>query len=349
MHILHALFTPSLGGLEQAFVNITRVLAESGHHVSALMRPDAPYRFEVQAETTDVSFEQPRGFYDVRAMWRIRRLLKAKRPDMILAHAPRAISIMSYAAWGLGIPVCGMLHSYRVSRIRHADRLVVLTEDMRRFVVKHGYANGQVGIISNMVGLSNTVPPPAVLHTPLVIGGMGRFAPEKGYMCLLDAVAEMHRRGMKVQLKLAGKGPEEELLRAKAHALGIESIVSFEGWVLDKGAFFSEIDIFCLPSLEESFGIVLLEAMSRGVPIIATKTPGPLSILTHEKDALLVPINDAAAIADASMHMVQTAELPQQLALAAFDRVKEFRVEAVTRKWNAMVALTVSEARARRA
>lgn len=342
MHIFHAVFTPSLGGLEQAFVNITRAYALSGHTVTAVLRPDAPYLPEVAEITENRLLVKPAGFYDIRAVWRLRRALKKARPDMVLAHAPRAIALMSYAAWGLGIPVCGMLHSYRASRIRHADRLVVLSEDMRRFVMEAGYPGERISTITNMIQIGDT-PRFKATGSPLIIGGMGRFAPEKGFTDLLEATAILLKRGVDVRLILAGGGKKEAVLKAKALALGISERVEFMGWVKDKEAFFSRIQVFCLPSREESFGIVLLEAMVRGIAVVCTDTPGPLSMLTHDVNALFVPIGAPLAIADAMQRLHDTHGLAEALAAQAWQRVQDFSKPNVTAKWNAIAELTVSE------
>lgn len=342
MHIVHALFTPSLGGLEQAFVNITRILAQKGHKVTVLMREDAPYRGEIEGLAHGVSFVQPRGFYDICALLRIRRKLKALKPDMIVAHAPRAISLMGYAARGLGIPVCGMMHSYRASRVMRADRLVVLTEDMRKFVVGESYPQERVSIVSNSIILPKVAPEPAVLHAPLVIGNIGRLVPEKGLKHLVEAIGILHGKGIAVRLILAGTGQEEERLRQQVQGLGLEQVVAFAGWAGDKDAFFSSIDVFCLPSLEESFGIVLLEAMVRGVPVIASNAPGPSEIISAGRDGLLVPRGDARAIADAIEALLRRPELAQKLAEGAWKRVQDFSADNVAKAWSVIVELTLS-------
>lgn len=342
MHICHALFTASLGGIEAAYVKISKAFADNGHRVTALLRPDAPYIKEIQ-DFADVVCVQPSGFYDLRALWRTRRMLGQQRPNLVLAHAPRAIALLGYAAIGTGIPMCGVLHSYRASRIRHADHLVVLTEDMRRFVASHGFPAQRTHIIPNMVRLRGT-PPFRELRHPLTLGAMGRLVPEKGFPLLLDVMHLLKAAGVEARLRLAGKGPEEAALREKAAQLGVSDLVNFDGWVQDKEAFFREIDVFCLPSLEESFGIVLLEAMAQGVPIVSTATPGPQTILTNGLNGRLVQVGNAQAFADAVRGLSAGGEAAK-LARHAWERVQDFSMERVSAQWLEFAQAVISEGR----
>src|SRR6202034_4671627 len=96
---------------------------------------------------------------------------------------------------------------------------------------------------------------------------------------------------------LAGEGEEEGALRDLAREKGLGEELRFAGWVTDKQAFFDSIDLFCLPSHHEPFGIVLLEAMAQGLPVVATASEGPSEILEAGEPGVLVPTNDAGALA----------------------------------------------------
>ena len=131
-------------------------------------------------------------------------------------------------------------------------------------------------------------------------------------------------------------------LHLLAEKLGLSSHIVWEGWVKDKTAFYRKLDIFCLPSLEESFGIVVLEALAHAIPVVATDVSGPLSIITHEVDGLLVPSGDAQAIADAMERIIDNVQMARDMAQAGCVRAKDFSFESVAQKWDETVQAIAS-------
>lgn len=115
---------------------------------------------------------------------------------------------------------------------------------------------------------------------------------------LLRAVAEASAAGVPIELLVGGAGPEETALKNLADELGVSDAVRWLGWVEDQAAFFREIDLFCLPSRREPFGLALIEAMAAAVPAIASETDGPADILAHDQTGWLFPINDSQALSD---------------------------------------------------
>ena len=97
--------------------------------------------------------------------------------------------------------------------------------------------------------------------------------------------------------------------------------LAFTGWVENKHDFFQGIDLFCLPSLHEPFGIVLLEAFCHGVPVVSSDSEGPTDIIAPDVDALLVKKNDAAALADALERLLADPERAQMMAQNAYQKV----------------------------
>ena len=137
-------------------------------------------------------------------------------------------------------------------------------------------------------------------QTDGVVKTLGRFVHKKGFDVLLHAAAHAAAQGATFRLEIGGDGPERSSLKALAARLGIGDRVTFCGWIDDVAAFLADADLFVLPSRIEPFGIVVLEAMACGVPIVATRVSGPLETL-DEHTALLVPSDDPAALAEAMM------------------------------------------------
>ncbi len=141
----------------------------------------------------------------------------------------------------------------------------------------------------------------------------------------------------RVSLTIVGDGPHFVRLNAKARDLGISNYVRFAGR-LDRTGLrkeFTAANAFVLPSLWEGQGIVFLEAMASGLPIVATRIPGVEGTLEHGANALLVPPRDSEALARAMLELAGSAELRARLASEGLQRVKRY-------DWNQLVEEVVS-------
>jgi glycosyltransferase involved in cell wall biosynthesis len=110
-------------------------------------------------------------------------------------------------------------------------------------------------------------------------------------------------------LWIAGEGPDREKLVAQAARLGISDRVRFLGWREDKDALLATADICVVPSRYESFGAVLIEAWAAGKPLVAAAAQGPRAYVEDEKNGMLVPMNDADALAGAIGRVIADKDL----------------------------------------
>lgn len=111
-----------------------------------------------------------------------------------------------------------------------------------------------------------------------------RLVEHKRVDVLLDALKFLHDKDMSVNCVIAGTGPLEAQLKTQRDRLGLTQSVCFPGFVEDVRPYFHAADLFVLPSDEEGFGIVLIEAMACGLPCVATDSGGPRDIITHGQD-----------------------------------------------------------------
>lgn len=182
--------------------------------------------------------------------------------------------------------------------------------------------------------------PPAAGEVPVgVVGFAGRLSdPRKNVGLLIDAVVEAHRSGVALELRLAGSEPSADLVQ-RVRALGLEKVVSFVGKVPEDqlNQFYRQLDVFAIPSFQEGFGIVGVEALACGVPVVSTRCGGPEEFVVDGKTGRLVE-NDARAFAQALIAVVGNREtrtlLSRQgrsLAVRDYDLV-QFRA-GVARVW----------------
>ena len=120
----------------------------------------------------------------------------------------------------------------------------------------------------------------------------------------LDAFARKFKGNSKVRLKIGGDGPLRGQLETQAKALGIENQVTFTGMLRREEVLFEmqDCDVFVLPSIVETFGVVLIEALACGKPVIATKCGGPEDII-NQNNGILLPTKNVGALAEAMENM----------------------------------------------
>lgn len=147
-----------------------------------------------------------------------------------------------------------------------------------------------------------------------VVGLVGRLEESKGQQILLEAFAELYREFPEMYLVLVGESPPgndeyDRILLKIANELGIYDRVNFTGFQTELASVYSALDICVLASREETFGLVLLEAMSAGVPIIATNAGGVPEIITNLHNGILIPPEDPHALAEAIQKLKADDEL----------------------------------------
>jgi glycosyltransferase involved in cell wall biosynthesis len=147
-----------------------------------------------------------------------------------------------------------------------------------------------------------------------------------------------------VEFVIAGAGPEESNLRRLAVALKIDSRVTFLPSLLEFGDALAAMDIFCLPSLQQGIGTIMLEAMARGKPVIATRVGGIFQVVRDEVTGLLVPPSDSEALANRMLGLLNDPIKARAMGRAARTQVqRDFSVESMVSKTTALYREVLAE------
>jgi len=320
MHIVNLMFSRGSGGIEQAFLDYCQGLSARGHRVTAIVQPQAAVLVDLtKLAGIEVVTLRNHGLWDVVATYRLRRMMRALKPDIAIGHGMRAYTFGRRATHGV-CPMVGVTHNYSTRRLQSADAVFAITSQLRDRVIGQWVEGHRVYSIPNMVRCGAFPERPAQ-RTPPVIGAMGRFVAKKGFDVFIDALAILRQRGVHFSAVIGGQGDEEEALRERARSKGLDGVLQFIGWVDNKTTFFHDIDLFCLPSHHEPFGIVLLEAFAHGVPVVSTNSEGPTDIITPDVDALLTLKNDAVALADGLERLLLQPDRANEMAQKAYQKV----------------------------
>lgn len=163
---------------------------------------------------------------------------------------------------------------------------------------------------------------------PVTILFVGRIDDGKGLHDLLSAVAALDR--IDLEVRIVGDGSLKSTLELKAESLGIADRVAFPGPVPYDAVHeeYAAADVFCLPSHHESLGLVNIEAMLSGLPVVSTTIDAIEEYITHEETGLLVDPKDVSALADALERLIESVELRRELGEGGQLEAEGYTVEA---------------------
>ena len=333
MRIINAVFSKQNGGLEQASLDYAEALALKGHDITFLLRDHCPFETQARAIGLLVHVQPNRfGKRDAWAVWQLRRYLQAEQPDAIFAHGNRAIVLLQKAAHGI-CPVIAVNHTTSVKPSLAADAAIVVNHYQKQELEADGAASNRVFVVPNMVRIEaehRTATIPKTLQTPPVIGTLARLSPEKGVGMLLRALTKLKTRGVAFRCVIGGHGPLEAELKKQAKKWGLERQVDFIGWVEDRTTFYRNVDVVCVPSHAETFGIVMLEALLHKRPVVSTHTHGARQLAGGYDIAQFVPPGDAAALADGLQYTLENWPKAKARTQAGFDlAVEKYDIQTV--------------------
>jgi glycosyltransferase involved in cell wall biosynthesis len=164
------------------------------------------------------------------------------------------------------------------------------------------------------------------------IGTVTRLHDSKGNSYLVDAAALVLKERPQARFFLVGEGPLLGDLEAQARALGLGDRFVFHGFARDVAAVVSAFDLSVFPSLWEGTPLTVFEALAMGKPILATDADGLLDVLTHDRDAIIVPKRDAPALACGIVRLIDDPALRQRLGAEARQTSQQYDITAFVRK-----------------
>jgi glycosyltransferase involved in cell wall biosynthesis len=293
-------------------------------------------------------------FYLIGGAVGIVRLCAHERFDVIHVHWPFPHALFGY----LGRRVCGaklvctfygvelqwVLNKMPVLRpflqwaARVSDEVIAISSYTAAML--RSIEDGPVRVIPYGISIGSLARPVAPPAGEAMILFVGRLVERKGVAYLIDAI-EIVRRSRDVRLVVIGEGPERGLLEERARQRGIERSVEFAGKVEanELAGWYDRSDIFVLPAVHDSkgdtegLGVVLLEALSYGKAVVASRVGGIVDIVEHEKTGLLVEEKDAEQLAGAIERLLADGDLYVRLVQGGQKRLTErFRIEAVARQ-----------------
>jgi glycosyltransferase involved in cell wall biosynthesis len=337
MSVLHLLGTAGDGGAETYFVDLVRALARAGVDQAAAVRRHAAREAALKAAGVPVKVLRFGGPLDILTRTAAAGYARLNHARLALAWMNRAARHTPKGPWARVGRLGGY---YNLKYYDGFDVLVANTEDIAEWIVNQGWPAGRVRFIPNFAAAPAETTPVAreSLTTPAdapLLLAMGRLHEAKAHDVALQALALTPE----AWLWIAGAGPEEARLKAMAVALGVDRRVRFLGWRNDASALYRAADVCVFPSRYEPLGNVVIQAWAHGLPVVAAASQGPKALIEDGKDGLLVPVDDAQALAEGVRRLLGDEGLRQRLAAQGARRVElEFSEAAVVAQWKALFA-----------
>ena len=335
-----------MGGIQKIAVRLANEFAKRGHTVDlVLAKGKGALADDVHPEVRTVDLNKDRVWFALPALW---AYLSEREPQVLLSLG-FAANIVSTWIKPISPYNIDVFISVRSNMSMYTESNEVWYSGWTPLMIRLFYplANKIIavseGVLEDLSSISSKAARKGgVIYNPVVdseifqkaeepvshpwfeedvpvVLGVGRLTPQKNFDLLLRTFARL-RREHDARLIILGDGNQRERLEARTEALGIEDCVDLPGFVSNPYPFMANASLFALSSDFEGFGIVLVEALACGCPVVSTDCPsGPREILEDGKWGRLVPVGDEEALAAAMRKSLDEEHDPERLRRRAMD------------------------------
>ncbi len=306
-----------------------------------------------------------RSSLDVGCLLDIIKTIKTLQIHLIHTHGFKADVYGWIAARCTGIPIIstqhGFTHKTRWIRVweslslyfvRKMDKVIGVSQEILETLKRHHIPSDRLDWIPNGVTV------PKLFHgssaqfqkeygmdsKTKTIGIIGRLSVEKGHAFFLKALQRVHSQFPNLCAFVIGEGPLKESLKSQAHALGLDAVVHFLGFRSDMERVYPMLDIVVSSSIREGLPLTILEAMSYGKPVVATKVGGVASLIQNGMNGLLVEPRNEEALAHAILFLLTHPAHVRQMGKAARMFVQEnYSVKKMCERYQRVYEALVSK------
>jgi glycosyltransferase involved in cell wall biosynthesis len=344
--ILYITTSLGLGGAEKLLLSHVKNLDKTKYelYVCCLREKPDDLMPEISnyAQVTNLKIKNK---FNPLAIFYIFKLIQKIQPNIIHTHLfqPRVYTTLAHIFSNQAILIT-QKHSIVNPRKHHIfillemasiflnKKVIAISQSVKKSLTKYEFIpKNKIFVLPNCIDYKkfNKVATPRNIskNEKIVIGTVGRLEKEKGINFLLLSMNSILTKFPNVKLEIVGDGSAATELKKLSEKLNISNSVFFFGKFVDVIPFYSRMDIFVLPSILEGFGIVLLEAMAAGIPVVATNVNGIKEVVVHKDSGLLVPPKNPKAIADSVSSIIDDPELAENLASEGLKRAKLFDIK----------------------
>jgi L-malate glycosyltransferase len=347
------------GGQNQVLLTVNG-LREIGHRAALVAHPDGELRRRA-AEGLELIPLAPRTEMDLSAAWRLARVVKRLRPDIVHAHDAHGVAMASLAlSIGGGSAADGPtlvaarrvdfhLRNNSFSRWKHrqVDCFIAASEAIRQMLVADGVPPERTVTVHEGIDIEHVrAAPPVNVHEAFwlphhapVVGNVAALVPHKGQRHLIEAARLVVRQMPDVRFVILGEGELREALERQVREHRLEKHVFLPGFRTDVLGCMKSFDLFAMSSVTEGLGTVLLDAMACEKAIVATRTGGIPEVVEDGVTGRLAAPRDHAAMAHLILALLGDEAMRRQMGKAGLARVQaRFTVERMVAETAAVYA-----------
>ncbi len=337
LRVLHFITPSKVSGAELLVLRLSQAQVQHGVTTRIFCKRHAGFIARAQREGVEACGANISGKLNLRAVSVLRAEIRRFQPDLVCTHLSSATLWGSIAARLCGVPCIGVVHGFTSAFCyRFAPALVCVSNAVANNMIAKHISPDNLRVVHNGIDPEPfCAGPVAELPIPegaFCVGTVAHLSPKKGYAELMAAailVPDAHfvivgEGAMRSELEAMAQGP----LAGRLHVLGYRD---------DIPALMRRFDVFCLPSRREPFGLVLLEAMGAGCPVVAFADGGVPEVVVHGTTGLLAPSRDVPALADCLRQLQANPALRQRMGEAGKERLlSNFTLEHTIRRLNAI-------------
>jgi glycosyltransferase involved in cell wall biosynthesis len=359
MKAIHLLKAVGIAGAETHLLALLPALRAFGAESTLVLledprRPQHVLRKRFEAEGIPVFSLPIRWHLDPALPSRLNDLLRREPFDILHAHLPHGEVYGEFAmrAFPARPLVVSRHNDDRFRRwlplrpvfapsLRHANRIIAISQAVRRFLIAVEKADaGKIDVVPYGIDAdacersahSGSFRRAIGAKAEPIVGFVGRLTRQKGVDVLLRAFAQVETRHPDARLVLAGDGPDRPALEKLARSLGLRRAM-FLGWRSDIADIMADVSLLAVPSRWEGFGLVALEAMALGKPVVAARVSALPEIVVQGETGLLVSPGGEDELAEALLSLLLDPARAGQMGRAGKARVRsEFPVERMARR-----------------
>ena len=329
------------GGLESHSIILAQALLELGNHVVLGCRKGGNVEQEAMARNIPITNITMRNAIDISSLKQVRNFITANSMDVLVANLGKEYWPATIAAKLAGVKI--VLFRHQLDPVKGITRwlinnavykVIAVTQAVKQAMINSGVQADKIEVVHPGQNVqcfrasgqyrSAVRAEYKISDDDIVIAAAGKLHPGKGVYELLEAVKQLSATRQHLKVMYIGDGEERNNLPERAKELGMADQIIMTGYRSDIDRLLSAIDIFALPAKGyESFGMVLIEAMAAGKPVIGTATGGIPEIITDSQNGLLVMPGSVGELGQAIYRFIAEPDFRQRLIAAGHQRVEE--------------------------